>query len=104
MNRPWVQEMGAALPRQTFVHILCLAGLRQVLFQIPWATARLARSIICRLWLGAFFPLLTEPDSAVWLPRALGNELYLIPIFWASQTGGLFLGLLFGRPKFLLCL
>ena len=30
-----------------------------------------ARSIICRLWLGSFLPLLTEPDSTVRLPRAL---------------------------------
>ena len=28
------------------------------------------RSIICRLWLGSFFPRLTEPESTVRLPRA----------------------------------
>ena len=29
------------------------------------------RSIICKLWLGSFFPLLMEPDRTVRLPRAL---------------------------------
>ena len=29
------------------------------------------RPIICRLWLGSFFPLLMEPDSTVRLPNAL---------------------------------
>ena len=29
------------------------------------------RPIICRLWLGSFFPLEMEPDSTVLFPRAL---------------------------------
>lgn len=31
------------------------------------------RSIICRLWLGSFFPRLTDPDRTVRFPSALDS-------------------------------